>query len=55
MNNIKTTATGVLSIVIAISSGVLSFLKTGSIPDLAPILSAVTAGIGLILAKDAVK
>lgn len=55
MNNYKTTATGVLSIVIAIASGALSFLKTGNVPDLAPILSAITAGIGLILAKDAVK
>ena len=53
MNNIKTTMTGILSIVVALASGVLSFLKTGSIPELAPIISAVTAGIGLILAKDA--
>jgi hypothetical protein len=55
MNNIKTTITGVLSILIAVASGALSFLKTGQIPELAPIISAITAGVGLILAKDASK
>jgi hypothetical protein len=55
MNNIKTTSTGILSIVIAVASGVLHLLKTGQIPDLAPIISAITAGVGLILAKDATK
>lgn len=51
--NLKTTTTGVLSIVVAVSSAVLSFLKTGAIPDIGTLIAAVTAGVGLILAKDA--
>jgi hypothetical protein len=53
MQNMKTTVTGVLSIVVAVGSAVLTFLKTGSIPDLGTLIAAVTAGVGLILAKDA--
>lgn len=53
MTNTKTTATGILSIVVAVSSAVLGWLKTGTIPDLGAVIAAVTAGIGLILAKDA--
>jgi hypothetical protein len=51
--NLKTTATGVLTIVIAVSSAVLGFLKSGTIPDFGTLIAAVTAGVGLILAKDA--
>jgi len=51
--NLKTTATGVLTIVIAVASAVLGFLKSGAIPDFGTLIAAVTAGVGLILAKDA--
>jgi len=51
--NLKTTATGVLTIVIAVASAVLGFLKSGTIPDFGTLIAAVTAGVGLILAKDA--
>jgi len=51
--NLKTTATGVLTIVIAVSSAVLGFLKSGTTPDFGTLIAAVTAGVGLILAKDA--
>lgn len=53
MQNMKTTFTGVLSIVVAVGSAALAFLKTGTIPDLGTLIAAITAGIGLILAKDA--
>ena len=52
MENIKTTATGVLTIVIAIADFALRFLKTGSIGDITATITAVTAGVGLILARD---
>jgi len=53
MQNMKTTVTGVLSIVVAVGSAALTFLKTGSIPDIGTLIAAITAGVGLILAKDA--
>jgi EamA domain-containing membrane protein RarD len=51
--NWKTTATGVLSIVVAIAGAAVEFLKTGKVPDLAVLLAAVIAGVGLIKAADA--
>jgi hypothetical protein len=53
MQNMKTTVTGVLGIVVAVGSAALTFLKTGNIPDIGTLIAAITAGIGLILAKDA--
>ena len=50
--NWKTTVTGVLTIVVALGSAALGFFKTGTIPDLGALVAAVTAGIGLITAKD---
>jgi hypothetical protein len=55
MNNWKTTVTGILSIVVALASAGLAFLKTGSVPDIGTLIAAVTAGVGLIVAKDATK
>jgi EamA domain-containing membrane protein RarD len=51
--NWKTTATGVLSIVVAVAGAAVEFLKTGKVPDLAVLLAAVIAGVGLIKAADA--
>ena len=48
----RTTTTGILTIVVAVASGVLTWLKTGVFPDLTPIVTAVTAGIGLLSARD---
>jgi hypothetical protein len=53
--NWKTTTLGVATIVSAISTGLMLFLKTGQIPELGAIVAAITAGVGLILAKDATK
>ena len=50
--NWKTTATGVLTILVAACGAVLHWLKTGSVPDLATTFAALTAGWGLIAAKD---
>ena len=50
--NWKTTVTGILTIVVALGSAVLGFLKTGTIPDLGALVASITAGIGLITAKD---
>jgi len=55
MNNWKTTVAGILSIVVALSNAGLTFLKTGSVPEIGTLIAAITAGVGLILAKDAVK
>lgn len=52
MKNWKTTATGILTIVVALGSAALGFFKTGTIPDLGAMVAAITAGIGLITAKD---
>jgi hypothetical protein len=52
MNSWKTTMTGVLSIVVALATAGIAWLKSGAIPDLGPVVVAVTAGVGLILARD---
>ena len=48
----KTTTAGVLTIVVAVASAGVVWLKTGSLPDFAPVVAAVTAGVGLITARD---
>ncbi len=51
--NWKTTATGVLSIVVAVAGAAVEFLKTGKVPELGTLIAAIIAGIGLIKAADA--
>lgn len=51
-SNWKTSATGVLAIVIAVASGAKLYLSTGQIPDIGALAAAVAAGWGLIMAKD---
>lgn len=51
--NWKTTATGVLSIVVAVAGAGVEFLKTGKVPDLGILIAAIVAGVGLIKAADA--
>lgn len=50
-NHMKTTALGILTIVATLSSVGIQLLKGGS-PDLVGAFAAVTAGFGLIKAKD---
>lgn len=52
MTNWKTTVTGILTIVVALGSAALGFFESGSVPDLGTLVAAITAGIGLITAKD---
>jgi len=52
-SNWKTSALGVLTIIIAIATGAKEYLSTDSLPDLGLIVSSVLAGWGLIAAKDA--
>lgn len=52
MKNWKTTTIGILTIVVALSSAALHFLQTGVLPDLGALTATVTAGAGLIIAKD---
>ena len=52
MTSWKTTTTGILTIIVALGSAALGFLKTGTIPDLGALVAAIMAGIGLITAKD---
>jgi hypothetical protein len=50
----KTTALGILTIVATLSNVGIQVLKGGA-PDLMSAFAAVTAGIGLIKARDAQK
>jgi len=52
MKSWKTTATGIVTIIVALLTGFLGWLKTGSLPDFGAIIAAITAGIGLIAARD---
>lgn len=52
MTNWKTTVMGILTIIVALGNSALGFFKTGAIPDLGVLVAAITAGIGLITAKD---
>ena len=52
MKSWKTTVTGVLTILVAIGSAGITFLKTGTLPDWGVLVAAVTSGVGLIMAKD---
>jgi hypothetical protein len=53
MRNYKTTIIGVLAIIVAVASAAKSYLATGSVPDLTALTTAVLAGWGLVMAKDA--
>ena len=52
MNSWKTTVTGVLTIVVALATAGIAWLKSGALPDFGPVVVAVTAGVGLIMARD---
>ena len=52
MESLKTTITGVLTIVVAVADFALRFIKTGSIGDITATITAVSAGVGLIMARD---
>lgn len=51
-SDMKTTVLGVITILVAVGNAAISFLKTGAF-DFAATASSVTAGYGLIHAKDA--
>jgi hypothetical protein len=53
MNNIKTTALGVLTILAAVATAGKELLATGSLPDIGLLVASVLAGWGLIAAQDA--
>ena len=48
----KTTLLGIATIIAALASAAVVFLQ-GGLPDLTTTFTAVTAGFGLIIAKDA--
>lgn len=52
MKNWKTTVLGVATIVATVANAVVALLKTGQMPDLLTTSAAITAGWGLIAAKD---
>ena len=52
MKSWKTTLTGILTIVAALSAAAINYLKHGTPPDLSVLLPALMAGVGLIHAKD---
>ena len=51
-SNWKTSALGVLTIIIALATGAKEYLSTDTLPDLGLIVSSILAGWGLIAAKD---
>ncbi len=53
MNNWKTTTTGILAIIVAVSTAAHGYFATGTVPDLGMVFASVLAGWGLIAAKDA--
>jgi hypothetical protein len=53
MKNWKTTTTGVLAIVLALANAAQQYLTTGAVPDLGMTVTALLAGWGLVMAKDA--
>lgn len=57
MKNAKTTTLGIATIVTAIGSAVIALFDgdPATTFDIAAVIAAVTAGIGLIMAKDAEK
>lgn len=52
MKSWKTTTIGVLTIISAVVSAAIGFLKTGGLPDFGLLISAISAGVGLIAARD---
>lgn len=48
----KTLITGILTILSAVVSAGITYLKTGVLPDFGVLISAITAGVGLIVARD---
>tara|TARA_B100000700_G_C14681645_1_gene685641 strand:- start:557 stop:721 length:165 start_codon:yes stop_codon:yes gene_type:complete len=54
MNSWKTTISGILTAVVAVSSAVIATLNGGS-PDWTATIAAITAAIGLLFAKDSNK
>lgn len=54
MKSWKTTVTGILTILIALGGAAMALLDAdpATNPDFAAIIAAITAGIGLITAKD---
>jgi hypothetical protein len=55
MNDYRTTALGIVTILAAVSVAAKEFLTTGTLPDFGLLLASVTAGWGLIFAGDAKK
>jgi hypothetical protein len=53
--NWKTTLLGVFTILAAVSEAGKEFLSNGNLGDIGLLFAAVTAGVGLILAKDSSK
>ena len=51
-SNWKTTTLGILSIGIAVASGLKTYLASGTVPDIGALAAALAAGWGLVMAKD---
>jgi hypothetical protein len=51
----KTTLLGVFTILAAVADAGKDFLATGSLGDIGLLFASITAGVGLILAKDSKK
>lgn len=53
MKNWQTNLLGILTIIAAASSAGRDFLTTGQLPDVGLLIASLTAGWGLIAARDA--
>lgn len=52
MKSYKTTALGVITIIVAVLTAAKTFLATGAIPDIPNLITTIAAGLGLIAARD---
>jgi hypothetical protein len=48
----RTTALGIIAILVAVLSGARAVLE-GAVPDYGALVAAISAGLGLLFAKDA--
>lgn len=53
MKDPKTTTLGILTLVVAVATAAQQYLSTGTLPDLGMLVTSLTAGWGLIVARDA--
>jgi hypothetical protein len=52
MKSYRTTALGVITILVALLTATKVYLSTGALPDIGQLITTIAAGAGLIAARD---